>query len=75
MGRDAATIWRDFFEVFNENSHKERQDFFSHKLIQFLWSKFRVNAKQEFFELIGKVQATSDDCGKKYIQEILEMEC
>jgi len=45
MGIHAATIWRDFFEIFNENSHKERQEFFSNKLIQFLWSKFRVDAK------------------------------
>jgi len=74
MGKHATTIWRDFFEVFNENGHKERKDFFSNNLIQFLWSKFRTGARQEFFELICKVQTTSDDPGKKYMLEIVRME-
>ena len=36
-------IWPLFFRTFNETSHRQRVLFFSEPLVQYLWSKFRVD--------------------------------
>mmetsp|Transcript_11276 Transcript_11276/g.13300 ORF Transcript_11276/g.13300 Transcript_11276/m.13300 type:complete len:83 (-) Transcript_11276:128-376(-) len=67
MGKHMNDIWVNFFEVFNENSSRQREIFFSCPLVQFLWSSFRNSSCYKLQELLdneklqGRKQLFLDD--------------
>lgn len=48
-------IWPLFFRIFNETSHKQRQEFFSDPLVQVLWDNFRTSKAKEIHLYLRKV--------------------
>ena len=52
MKKHLTEITAHFFEIFYENSKKTRLSFFVDPLVQYLWTKFRENCKQDFSDYI-----------------------
>ena len=65
MGRHASAIWLNYFEVFNENSFKQRKAFFSDPIIQFLWSRFIKNIATKFTEYLMQISGKDMDESKR----------
>ena len=71
-----AEIAPHFFEIFYENSKKTRLSFFVDPLVQFLWTKFRTECKQDFSDYIrvtcaqeqGKMKV------KRFIQDLQHLQ-
>lgn len=76
MRTHLAEITPHFFEIFYENSKKTRLSFFVDPLVQFLWSKFRSDCKQDFSDYIrvtcaqeqGKMKV------KRFIQDLQHLQ-
>lgn len=54
MGRYSQDIWNKYYEIFNENCHRDRLTFFSDPLIQFLWEKLRASNKGLLTQQLSK---------------------
>ena len=55
MGTSLQFIKPNFFEIFHENTKEARIAFFSDKLVQFLWTKFKNERKQEIKDHIEQL--------------------
>lgn len=54
MSQNAQFIWDRYYEVFNENSTRDRVTFFSDPLIQYLWTMFRTSCHRDIKLLMGR---------------------
>lgn len=54
MGQNAQIVWDRYYEVFNENSTRDRITFFSDPLIQYLWTQFRISCHRDLKLLMGR---------------------
>jgi len=45
-------LWPLFYEIFIDNSRKQRVQFFSDPLVQFLWAKFKIGAHRKIREYL-----------------------
>ena len=65
MGKFAEVVWLNYFEVFNENSEKQRHIFFSDPIIQFLWAKFVKSPGYKLNELLAGLTDFPNDAAKR----------
>lgn len=75
MGPKSKQIWDKYFEIFNENCDRDRLEFFSDPLIQFLWSRFSSSCAKEINEqLVKQLQEMSAEKADQIIKDILKVE-
>ena len=70
MGRNSVEIWQKYFDVFKENNLRKRQSFFSDPLIQFLWSKFKMDFRMELIEKLATICDSQVNDAKMFFIEI-----
>ncbi len=76
MGKFAEVVWLNYFEIFNENSEKQRHTFFSDPIIQFLWAKFVKSPGYKLNEVLASLTDSPKDVAKKqsFISDIRKIE-
>lgn len=76
MDKHLAEITPHFFEIFFENNKKTRRSFFVDPLVQFLWTKFRVDCKQDFSDYMRETGAQEQGKTKviRFIQDLQHLQ-